>query len=295
MAKGNTGTALADTLAGGVVEQAREAGFIVVQDPIPVGPYFVTRSSGSVTPFGPYTSREEAESHLPEILRDEERARRLEAGYHVRRGVDKHWHVERPIGPTLGPFNCRANALDVAENETRESIIIRAENLQRLVQQRIQSAHIPVAFRGITLDTFSATTETLQNALDIAREYIRKFPNWRQGLLFCGEVVREHALTGKNRRQLLRESRTPRLTGDIRSMPLKDALEVWGEMNAQEKKTNLALMRRKAAHEILRYPPGPEREALRQQVRSALSDRSGPSMLPNFLQRLNPNTPAQRR
>src|SRR6266850_987359 len=107
MAKGNTGTALADTLAGEVVEQAGKAGFIVVQNPIPVGPYFVTRSSGSVTPFGPYTSREEAESHLPQILRDEERARRLGTGYHVRRGVDRNWHVERPIGSTLGPFDSR--------------------------------------------------------------------------------------------------------------------------------------------------------------------------------------------
>ena len=140
-----------------------------------------------------FATEEEALALLPEILRDDARSRALSAyevwitpwedGRHFSVRSDKlYLHV--------GQCDSVGDALDVAEREAKKY----DEKNERERLNRLESrlaAHqrtVPPEFHGIDLDKFDAKNEALQDALEVARQYVRIFPNHNDKcLVLCGD------------------------------------------------------------------------------------------------------------
>jgi hypothetical protein len=96
--------------------------------------------------------------------------------------------------------------------------------------------------------------------------------------------VAEGKITPRDRAQILKTSQSTQLKRNFSELSLDDALNVWGEMNDQERQQMGPALRAKAQRELSRYPEGPEKDALRQKVNDAMKPRT--SILPGFLQRM---------
>jgi len=90
-------------------------------------------------------------------------------------------------------------------------------------------------------------------------------------------------ITPKDRAELIKESRTPRLGRDFADLNFDQALEVWGEMNQQERQQNRAELVKKFNREVAKYPVA-QRQQLRDKMTSALSTPA--SHLPGFLRKI---------
>lgn len=97
--------------------------------------------------------------------------------------------------------------------------------------------------------------------------------------------VADGNITPKDRTALLKQSAQSKLRRDFSGLSLDDALNVWGEMNDQERQQMTPVLRQKAEKELSRYPAGPEKQALRQKIDDAMAPRK--SVLPGFLRKFS--------
>jgi len=190
-------------------EHAESLGYIVKQKGTLLGsaqwhetispwdPWHIISNSDSVfrssrQPFRsrPFHTEEEALALLPEVLRNDARIRALDYvwispwvdSYKIGLGCNK-------FSVPAGPYDTVGAALDVAERAKKEYIERKErERLNRLESRfAVHQRNMPPEFHGIDLDKFEAKSETLKDALEVARQYVNIFPNHNDKcLVLCG-------------------------------------------------------------------------------------------------------------
>jgi len=191
-------------------EQAEKLGYIVKQKGTlvnhlgsaqwhetisPWDPWHVTSNSGefgSRRPFWsrPFATEEEALALLPEILLLDARSRALDYvwispwvdSYKIGLGCNK-------FSVPAGPYDSLGAALDVAERAEKKYVEHNERGRLNRLESRLQAhqRNMPSAFHGRDLENFDAQSETLKNALKVARQFVNIFPNHNEKcLVLCG-------------------------------------------------------------------------------------------------------------
>jgi hypothetical protein len=195
----------------GIREQAEKLGYIVKQKGTlenylgspqwheiisHFDPWHVISNSDSVFSSRPFRSRpfnteEEALALLPEILRNDARMRALDYVW-ISPWVDSYNEFGlgcNKFSVPAGPYDSVGAALDVAEQAVKEYVEKKErERLSRLaLRLEAHQRNMPSAFHGRNLENFNAKSETLEEALEVARQYVTIFPNHNSKcLVLCG-------------------------------------------------------------------------------------------------------------